>query len=300
LYLHAKGHPKHPLPLAAAFEQLEKQNVTGKADVTHIDDRWIVQLAVLDRASHPGHVSLLFLGIDKDRAETVYGDINTLNLRTAKKTATEGGAVSAHVLIDLSSSVGLHGHHAVLEEVEGLSRSRLVPYLRWVIEKFVTFTDQNAEDADVKIAPNLNDDVVLDRPIHEQLTEAKLIAVDVFRRAKSSTIDKSLEYYEKTRLIEYRPISPAKGNIATRLINKILAENPSEEYPEVRVRIEETGGNERSVGVNRKDKQDALMAAFQLRTFVPDLDPPVEEATKQIAPQLIEMMRKALPKPKKK
>ena len=293
--MHIKNKPSAALPLNDALIVLESQNTVGTLDATSIGERWIIQLASLDLRTHPGFATLLFLGIDKDRGEAVYGDIKTLNLRTARKTPTEGGAVSAHLVIDLSSHPGLSGHRAVLEDVEGLSKTRILVYLRWLLDKFVTFTDTNAKGEIVNVTPNIADDVVLDKPIGQQLKDAKLIAVDVYRKARSSTIDKDVNFYEKSRAIEYRPVSRVGGSVATSIVTKILAKTSKAEYPEVRVRIEEPNGSERSVGVNR-EKTDALLGAFQLRTLVSNLNPPLDEATTKITKHLVAEMKKALPK----
>jgi hypothetical protein len=274
---------------------LEKQGAAGTPDATHTEERWIIQLAAMDRTTNPGFITLLFLGIDKERAEAVYGDINTLNLRTAKKGPNEGGAVSAHLVIDLTSTVGVNGHSAILEDAEGLSRSRIMPYLRWLLAKFVMFQERNKDGKDENVVPNIAGDVVLDRPIGEQLNTAQLVAVDVFKKAKTSTIDKSLEYYEKTRLIQYKPISSAKGAAAAKIISTILAGAPREEYPEVRVRIKEPDGTERSVAADRHKEDDALLSAFQLRTLIENLNPAVDEATKTIANHMASAMIEAFP-----
>ena len=241
---------------------------------------------------------MLFLGIDKDRAQTVYGDTETLNLRTARKGPKEGGAISAHLVLRLQSEPGLTGNYAILEEVEGLSKSSIIPYLRWLLDKYVHFTTTNASGEEVNVKAMLNDETVLDRPISEQLHSSQLLAVDVYRKARNSTIDQSVEYYEKTRLIEYRPLKKVRGLAAARLVKSMLGETNRQEYPEVRIRIEENGGNQRTVGVDRT-KKDALMSAFQLRTFVAGIDPPLEEASKVVAPQLVSLIKKQFPSLKK-
>jgi len=294
--LQVKGRPEQTLSLAEAFEYLEEQDVAGTTDATLFEDRWIIQLAALDRDTHPGFISVLFLGIYKNRAEAVYGDINTLNLRKAPKSDTEGGAISAHLLIDLTGDSTAQGCRAVLEDVEGLSRSRIIPFLRWLFEKFVTFVEEG--DNGDQLKTNIIGDIVLDRSIAEQLEDAQLVAVDVFKKARNSTIDRTLEYYEKTRLIEYKPVSPVKGSKASDLIREILERTPRDKYPETRIRIKEPAGNERTVAVDR-EKTDVLTAAFQLRTLLRDLNPPVDEATQTITKHLIVEMKKALIAPSK-
>ncbi len=293
LNLHIKGWPKESLSLPDALSSLVKQNVVGTLDVIDRDDRWIVQLVELQIEPDTSSAALLFLGIDKDRAAAIYGDINTLDLRSAAKSDDEGGAVSAHLLIDLQSDNGLKGHNAVLEDVQGLSRSRIIPYLRRLIGKFVPFSKENGDGDELNIIANLVDSIVPDKPISEQLNDARLLAVDVIKNTKNSNIDRRVAFFEKIRLIEYRPVSPVRGSFATNMIKDILAIAPVEDYPEMRIRIEESGGRERSVSVNR-DKQDALLSAFQLRTLV-KLDPPVEEATKRITKHLIAEMKNCLP-----
>jgi hypothetical protein len=235
----------------------------------------------------------LFLGIDLERAAAVYGNTKTLSLRTAPKLENEGGAVSAHLVMSMEADPGSGRYRAVLEETEGLSKSRIIPFFRALMQNNVNFDDKLPNGDIVAIEPYLTTDVFLDKPIGQQLDEAKLLAVDLVRKLRSGVIDSKAEYYEKVRFIEFSPTSEARGETARRIITQILASRNIAEYPEVRIRVEEDTGGQRSVSVDRS-KRDALTSAFQLRMLIEGLDPPLEEATKTVVPHLVSEMVRAL------
>ena len=267
----------------------------GTPGVVQKGQRWLVQLADLAILGAGSAAVLLFLGIDKERAEAVYGNIDTLNLRTARKAQDEGGAAAAHLVIDLTPDVASGNYHAVLEEVEGLSRSLLVPYLQFLINKFVQFNIRDPAGNDIHVDSHITTNVILDAPISKQLDHARLLAVDLVRKPASQTIDKSNEYFEKTRLVAFRPTEPARGSKARRIITAILDREDTKSYPEVRIRVEEDEGRQRTVGVNRA-KQDALSSAFQLRTFIQDIQPAMPEASNKIVQRLATKMLAVLKK----
>src|ERR1019366_9126461 len=102
LFLHVKNRPADALDLAGGMGILMKQGVAGTTNATVSDARWIVQFADLKLINSGKAAAALFLGIDRERAAAVYGDIKTLNLRTAPKLDSEGGAVSAHLVIGMA------------------------------------------------------------------------------------------------------------------------------------------------------------------------------------------------------
>lgn len=295
LHLHAKGKPKDLLSLTDALTFLEAQGVAGTSKATVQDERWIIQLCDLKIDSRHKFATVLFLGIDRERAEAVYGNIKTLNLRTAPKLPEEGGAVSAHLVISTVPDAGSGRHRAVLEDVEGLSRSRLVPFLRSQIRDNIKFVEKLPNGDPKDSEPYLVSEVFMGKNIADQLNDARLLAVDLIKESPFSQIDKSVEYHETTRYIQFRPNGKASGQRARAILSSILARTDSQDYPEVRIRLEEPEGLQRTVSVNRH-KQNALASAFQLRTLINDLNPPLGEASKTVVTHLAARMAEALSK----
>lgn len=288
LYLHAKNRPTDGLDLPEALRCLAGMKVAGTKRAMIRDPRWILQLSDMNVDDRRKVAVLLFLGIDRQRAEAVYGDIDTLNLRTAKKNPNEGGTVAAHLVINIDGRAP-QTCLSLLEDVDGMSRSRIVPFLRKLIDDNIDHTEKMPNGDDKTLQSNLTASIVADRPIQDQLNDARLLAVDLVKKTRKNEIDKKDEYGERIRLIEFKPVSDARGTKARRIISAILGRSDVAIYPEVRIQIEESDGNQRSVNVNR-ERQDALTSAFQRRTLIEGLDPPLQEATKTIVDNLVTKM----------
>src|SRR5690242_18536202 len=99
LYLHTKNRPADALDLGSAVDVLIATKIAGKPEAKTDDSRWIVQLADLRANSQNHTAAALFLGIDRERASAVYGNMKTLDLRTVPKLVDEGVAVSAHFVL---------------------------------------------------------------------------------------------------------------------------------------------------------------------------------------------------------
>lgn len=292
LCLHAKNRPGYAYDLADALKLLEKAKKVGSSDVIEADQRWILQLS--DMKIDDNVAILLFLGIDKQRAEAIYGNIVTLDLRSIAKAQDEGVAVSAHLVITLNGDANTGMHKAVLEEVEGLSRSKLIPYIRNVLNKYVQFSVTLEDDSEKETEVSLVTTVTLDKPIHEQLNEAKLLSVQAVRKASSKMIDMKTSFYEKKKLIEFRPTHSATGEGARGIVSEIIRRVNKDEYPELRIRIEEDEGRERTVSANRSGKTDPLTSAFQLKTLVSGIQPALPQASKKVVKRLYEKMAHVL------
>lgn len=292
LILHAVNQPNNRFDLSEAFKILAGPKVAGSADVVETDTRWILQLTAVKIMGHAA--VFFFLGIDKERAASIYANMKTFDLRTIRKLEDEGVAVSAHLAVSMTPNKSSGAYTAVLEDVEGLSRSKLIPYLRRLINKYVVHSEIEANGNEKTVAVNLASAITLDKPISDQLNEAKLLAVQLVRKASPRLIDRANEYYEKTKLIEFRPTRSAKGPFARGIVTKILGSKEISEYPVIRIRVEEGDGRERTVNMNRSKGTDPLTAAFQLRTLITGIKPPLKEATKEIIPHFAAKMIKSL------
>jgi hypothetical protein len=82
-------------------------------------------------------VSLLFTVVDADAADTVYRNIKSDNETVYKKGPDEGGAASAHLVIDLRAEPNVFRYRAGLEDVEGVPRSRIQPFLQELFRTYI-------------------------------------------------------------------------------------------------------------------------------------------------------------------
>lgn len=149
LRLHIARRKSDGLPLDEALKRIIsiKDNIV---DNTYDDGRWIIFLSDIKYYADRNFFAIMFLGVDKDSGDKCYADIRTLDIREIQKLETEGGAVSAHLCISGSPIAGTNIFQAVLEEVDGLSRTRVIKFLRNIIRSNCVFNYRDSEGKEQK------------------------------------------------------------------------------------------------------------------------------------------------------
>lgn len=292
LRLHVAHKTSEGLPLSAALKRLIsiKDNIAGnKFD----DGRWIIFLSDIAYTPEKDFFTLLFLGVDKHSGEKCYADIKTLNIREIEKLETEGGAVSAHLCISGKAKSGTDLFQALLEEVDGLSRTRIVNFLKNIIRANCIFHHKDSNGEDQECESVLDSYTTNDISIGEQMKNARLLAVDFVDNRKKQDIDPDLGFYERARIVQFRPTQTARGTLASDLLQKILNKFTRDEYPEVRIKIEDSNGAQRTARAN-EDCADVLTSAFQKRTLISNISPEMTEATKNIVKHFADLMSNVL------
>lgn len=132
--LRVSGHPDHPAELlpenfAKLKDVLDKHKAKGELLSSPLDGGQIIicldDIAIVDK-----QIALLFTVVDADAADAVYRDMKSGKETQFKKGPDEGGAASAHLVIDLASDANTYRYRAGLEDIEGVSRSRILPFLQ--------------------------------------------------------------------------------------------------------------------------------------------------------------------------
>lgn len=290
--LHIKNKKSDYIPLDEALSHIIsiKNNIKGnKFD----DGRWIIFLSDINYYKDKDFFSILFLGVDKESSDKCYADIKTLDLREIQKLETEGSAVSAHLCIAGKVNKQTHAHNAGLEEVEGLSRTRIINFLKNIIRENCIYNCIGTDGKNEKVEAILDSYAINDISIGEQLNNARLLAVDFIDNRKKEDIDPTQDFYEKSRIIQFRPTHSAKGGVASKILREILNTIDRDEYPEVRIKIEGADGAQRTARATA-DCVDALTSAFQKRTLLDNIGTPLPEATKTVIENFARMMIDAI------
>ena len=159
LTLRGKGHPKQPLPMpVAAFAAIGAAAEVARAEDLRLMweillDRLIICLDEIAVDEQGETATMLFIVLDADAADAAYRHLSTLEQRTVKKAADEGGATSAHLVIDLRSKPNSNRYAVALERVEGVSRSRIIPFLEELLLAHAGQVDVPDEDGSVAVEP---------------------------------------------------------------------------------------------------------------------------------------------------
>lgn len=132
--LRVSGHPDHPAELfphnfAKLKAVLDKHKAADKPLSSPIDGGQIL-ICLDDIGIDKSQIALLFTVVDADAADAVYRDMKSGKEKQFRKGPDEGGAASAHLVIDLASAANSYRYKAGLEDIEGVSRSRILPFLQ--------------------------------------------------------------------------------------------------------------------------------------------------------------------------
>lgn len=116
-----------------------------------------------------------------------------------------------------------------------------------------------------------------------------MLAVDFVDNRKKHDIDPDLGFYERARIVQFRPTESVRGGVASKLLGKLLDIFSRDEYPEVRIKIEDANGAQRTACAS-EDCADVLTSAFQKRTLIENISPELTEATKNIVEHFAYLM----------
>ena len=90
--------------------------------------------------------AFLFTVADVNAADAVYRKIGTSSIRQFRKGPDEGGAASAHLVIRTDAQPNTQRYRAGLEDIESVSRSRIVPFLEELFRKYAGPVSAQTED----------------------------------------------------------------------------------------------------------------------------------------------------------
>lgn len=295
LTLRGKGHPGKPLALpAAAFLAIRAAADTAKADGRRLMqevllDRLLICLDEITVNEQDETAVLLFTVLDADAADAAYRKLGTLEQRTIRKAADEGGATSAHLVIDLRAQPNTNRYPAALERMEGVSRSRILPFLEQLLLAYAGQVDVPLDDRTVRVDPVVEMDVMPSASLQQSLAQGVLKGVELVQLKRRGKLDEGQAFDEAQRAIVFRIPPKTMGERAQHVISSIARSADYEDYPEMRVRWERPDGKEQSITAAR-DEAELLSEAFARIEKVEDFEADLEAACIEIRPDLAAKM----------
>lgn len=235
---------------------------------------------------------LLFNYADKNVSDPVFENLETGDLRTEPKLEGEGVAVSAHMAIDLRPvAAGVSSYRAVLEDVPGIGRSKIAPFLTYLFRKGARI-QWATPDGRVKGCRPIFE--ILGRQsdtLRNDLQQGRLSMIELVQNYPDGDgFDADAGVRVQTRTLKLTVEHGGVGEQAIQLLNRVRGRAREMGYPNMRVRWIHGRQKTAEFGTAREDAGDVLVfKTTELRSDVP-LPQCEEQIRDASAKRLIEIL----------
>lgn len=237
-----------------------------------------------------GVAKLLINLSDKRISDPVFENLETGELRTEPKLDGEGVALSAHMLISLNRIAGRRYpvFQVLLEDVPGIGRTKLAPFLTSLIKKSETweFTDDNGirkkcrpiVDMAAHLGAKFRDDLK-----NCMLSEVELVSFDNPDRE----FDEEGYIQEKSRKV-ILGITEEDENERLRILNRLKRTAADQGYEKMLVRYKKPEGKSKSISIDtpREDAGEVLV----MRSDYIQVDHPILQCEGRIRDDVVREM----------
>jgi hypothetical protein len=216
-------------------------------------------------------VSFLFQYADKDISDPSFLNLLTGALRTEPKSDEEGVAVSSHMIISLQEKDGLLSkYETVLEDVPGLGRSKIEPFLQ---SEFKIVSKDNLYFLDDGIRkqcrPMVEINGVPSQSLKEDLERGVLDGIELVKHHNGESEFDEPEFIKDETYSVFLSVSRTSGNAATALLNRLKNKAKTLNYDQLVVRYKRNqgdNGKQKSIRIStaREDAADSLYTKFEI------------------------------------
>jgi hypothetical protein len=301
-------HTDHPIDVPISlFSAIREAVLKARADGDQIrqsieENELYISLDDANLDEEKKVVALLFTVVDANAADAVYRKLKSGKERVVLKGPDEGGAASAHLVIDLNSPPNVFRYRCGLEDVEGVSRSRILPFLQELIRGIggpvTAVIDDEEVQGEAKVEmQSLHKDTLSDaagRPLAVQLVQLE-------RRKRLDGVGQE-RYRESSKIVNFA--IDRKGS-AQRAMEGLLQirERQKTDYPDyalMRVQWLRPDSKTQTVHVD-SIAEDLLQRALTRLELMTGFTEPLTTATLRIRYDLVDKaldnLRKDLKKP---
>lgn len=270
------------LPLRSADDRLDVETLfraAMKADKAKIilKSKDVVRLTDIDVREDQKMIVFLFRRSDPDAATPIWEEQKSRKLRPADKKEDDALAVSAHLFVSLREQGGPDPTYAaVLEEVPGLGRTYVQGIFGDVLREAVyKYKDKHGEEKDTHTLIDFLG--VKSDAIGASLEGASIPYVELIRPGVVEGLDSSGMIVPREQRMKL--LLRVEAEKAIPLINRIMKWAPTENWADVRVRIDLPENRSRMVSVAREnDAKDVLF----VRSIRVDLDEDIPPCTETV------------------
>ncbi len=263
------------IPLDGILRSVEIENGIEPFVKLIDNDQAAVRLNQVEIDQDKQIATLLISYADKRGADPVFADLQKGTLRAETKLEGEGVAISAHLIFSLKREFPSGLYAALLEDVPGVGRTLLDPFLRSVFKNASSYTFENENKKQQKTWPVPTLIIKQSEQLIKSLKSGGyLTEVEVTKYNSASGFDTIENLEEKktttTIKIEGRPT----GEKAKDILNKLKIVANSKGYFDMRVKWINSNKERKTVslGTARADAGDALYGRVErvtLDTAVP-------------------------------
>jgi hypothetical protein len=278
------------IPLRAVFDQLVPRYERGDSVKLVNKDSAAIRLQRLHIDKNTATVRLLINYADTNVVDPVFADLRTGKLRFEPKLKGEGVAVSAHMVICLDPQPKSGTYLVALEDVPGVGRSKLAPFLTSEFKAVAHFPFRDVDDR-VKASRPLVE--ILGHPsqqLRADLSSGTLAGIELVKMVlDGGEFDEEGLLKEERRLVRCKVQPRLRGEDALDLINRLRGRGHASGYSGLKVRFKRDAGNTRTVDVPtiREDAGDVQYVRYER---VSGFDQPMEQSISDIRSDMLSKM----------
>lgn len=252
-------------------------------------------------------LTMLFQLADQKVADPSFAHLKTGKARRVKKNQDEGGAVTAHVVIDLNPDVegqakgSTYQYRMMIEEVPRLSRLHITSLLHQELKAAskaagLTYEPQQGKTHTVRAKADIEGEVA---DLDEELFNGTVRGVELYSYEQvGDGLDDEYKLKERRRSLILRPAEPATGSKIQAFLTWARQQGKKEKLSKMRLRYERSDGKERTaalaVGLDQDHQSEKIANALTRCQYLKGFEPPLEQCEDDIRPDLARRMLKAL------
>lgn len=217
-------------------------------------------------------VALLLQYSDSKASDPSFGDLASGKLRQEPKLAGEGIAVSAHMVIKLNALPGRPLEFLLLlEDIPGIGKTRLLPFLNGMIKELMTKDFVDAADGKVKPChPIFVMEHHASQTLKDDLDAGEMRFIEMSKNQTVAGMDEDHYLVRGTSSIKVKVASNLDGADAVGIVNRLKAKYTKQGYEHFKVVFRHKEGKQRTVDVSgaRQDAGEALFGRMEMITLV--------------------------------
>lgn len=208
-------------------------------------------------------LTLLINLSDQKVSDPVFEHLEQGTLRLEPKLEGEGVALSAHMLISLTSTqAGVSTYRTILEDVPGIGRTKLQPFLRRLLKMCATaeFTDEDGKRK--KFRPVTSLVGRMNSQFKDDLSNGWISGIELVRYTNgASEFDEEAYISENSRRLTLDVEKGIDRDTAIELVNRVKTKARNAGYADMFIRYKPSKKRQKSimVGTAREDAADALV-----------------------------------------
>jgi hypothetical protein len=254
-----------PIPLDGILRSVEDANALSEYVKLVENEQAAIRLKDINVDLDQDKAILLVTYADKRGADPVFANLEKGTLRSEPKLDGEGVAISAHIAFSLKKSEnGLYA--AVLEDVPGIGRTLLDPFLRSAFKTSSTYQFKNPNGNMQKTWPVPTLVLKQSEKLVKSLESGGYITeVEVTKFSAVGGFDKIESISEKQTTTVMKIDGRPTGERALEILNSVKSLAKQKGYLDMRVRWINTGKERKQVklGTARADAGDVLYGRIE-------------------------------------